>query len=373
MTGMAAQADTLIVGAGLSGLYAAYLLEQRGAGGYLLLEGRDRPGGRILGAGSYDLGPAWLWPEVQPELAALVRDLGLSLVPQHEAGHMMVERSGAPARMPGYPNYPASMRLAGGMQTLVDALRARLDPARIRLGQYVTRLSAAGGGIEAHARDRDGRASVLRASRILLAVPPRLAQARIGFDPPLPAALAAQWRDTPTWMAPHAKYLAIYATPFWREQGLSGEARSGRGPMAEIHDAGTAQGPALFGFLGVPAAARLSAGQEVLMAHCRAQLARLFGPQALTPVREHFQDWAQDPDTTTPADGMAPGAHAAAPEMAAGSGPWQGRLAGIASEWSAAFPGYLAGAVDAAGSGVRWLLDQSAASPPSFSPGFLAP
>ncbi len=369
MSGMARQAHTLIIGAGLSGLHAAHLLAQRGAGDYTLLEGRERPGGRILSANSYDLGPAWLWPEVQPELAALVGDLGLSLEPQHETGLTMVERSGAPLRMSGYASYPASMRVAGGMEALIDALRARLDPARVRLNQTVTRLHAVGDGIEAHARDPHGRVSVHRASRILLAVPPRLAQASIDFDPPLPAALAAQWRDTPTWMAPHAKYLAIYATPFWREQGLSGEARSGQGPMAEIHDAGTSQGPALFGFLGVPAAARLSAGQEVLMAHCRAQLARLFGPQALTPVREYFKDWAQDPHTATQADGIAGGAHAAAPAMSADTGPWHGRVAGIASEWSAAFPGYLAGAADAAGRGVQWLLQ----APPAYPPGNFVP
>jgi monoamine oxidase len=40
--------------------------------------------------------------------------------------------------------------------------------------------------------------------------------------------------------------------------------------------------------------------------------------------------------------------HCALPAQRAGDGPWQGRLRGIASEWSAQFPGYLAGAVDAA-------------------------
>ncbi|WP_454695007.1 flavin monoamine oxidase family protein [Achromobacter aegrifaciens] len=365
---MTTQADTVIVGAGLSGLYAAFLLERHGAD-YLLLEGRDRLGGRILGAGSYDLGPTWFWPAIQPELGAIVRELGLPIVPQYEAGAMMVERSGPPARMPGYPSYPASMRLATGMTGLAEALRARLDPTRIKQGQVVTRLHATGHAIDVHAQDHEGRTHAVSAARVLLAVPPRLAQARIAFDPPLPATWAAQWRGTPTWMAPHAKYLAVYGAAFWREQGLSGAARSARGPLAEVHDASTDQGPALFGFVGVPAAARLSAGQDVLMAHCRAQLARLFGPQALTPVHEYFKDWAQDPHTATPADGIDNSAHAAAPGMAAESGPWQDRLAGIASEWSAAFPGYLAGAVDAAASGVQWLLRRPSSASPSLPPG----
>ena len=39
-----------IVGAGLSGLYAAYLLEQQGITDYVLLEARDTLGGRIASA-----------------------------------------------------------------------------------------------------------------------------------------------------------------------------------------------------------------------------------------------------------------------------------------------------------------------------------
>ena len=38
---------TVIVGAGLSGLYAAYLLERQGRQDYVLLEARDVLGGRI--------------------------------------------------------------------------------------------------------------------------------------------------------------------------------------------------------------------------------------------------------------------------------------------------------------------------------------
>ncbi len=43
-------ARTAIAGAGLSGLHAAFLLEQQGIGDYALLEARDTPGGRIASA-----------------------------------------------------------------------------------------------------------------------------------------------------------------------------------------------------------------------------------------------------------------------------------------------------------------------------------
>ena len=39
-----------IVGAGLAGLYAAFLLEQQGIKDYVLLEARDTLGGRIASA-----------------------------------------------------------------------------------------------------------------------------------------------------------------------------------------------------------------------------------------------------------------------------------------------------------------------------------
>ena len=157
-------------------------------------------------------------------------------------------------------------------------------------------------------------------------------------------------------MAPHAKYVAIYDRPFWREQGLSGEARSACGPLGEIHDASMPGGSAaLFGFFGIPAHLRQGVPEADLRVHCRAQLARLFGPQASTPQAELFKDWAIDPYTATAADIDSLGQHPEAPASGASSGPWAGRLTGIGSEWSRQFPGYVAGAIEAASVGVRSL------------------
>jgi monoamine oxidase len=157
-------------------------------------------------------------------------------------------------------------------------------------------------------------------------------------------------------MAPHAKYIAVFETQFWREQGLSGEAQSTVGPMAEIHDASTEDGQAaLFGFFGIPAVVRAQVTESELKALCRKQLVRLFGQEAAVPVVEYVKDWANDSRTATEAD-QQPGLHQTDFPSSSLSGVWQRHLTGIGSEWSPDFPGYLAGAVDAAQRGVEALL-----------------
>jgi monoamine oxidase len=359
-----------IVGGGLAGLLAAVLLQQQGVHELVLFAARERLGGRILTVGAdgafadptlvaterFDLGPSWFWPAVQPQLDQLVDALGLQRVVQFEDGDVMVERAGSqpPVRVRAQADGAGSVRLAGGIASLVAALTARLDPVCVRTGEAVRRLRQVDGQVVLEVEGAAGELGTWRAGQVLLALPPRLAERSIGFEPPLPPELARRWRDTPTWMAPHAKYVAVYDSPFWRDEGLSGAARSGRGPMAEIHDASVPGGPAaLFGFVGVPATVRRGVPEDVLRTHCRAQLARLFGERAATPLADVLKDWALDPFTATAEDAETGVQHAAAPPEAAHEGPWAGKLAGIGSEWSRDFPGYLAGAVDAAIEGVR--------------------
>lgn len=374
------KAQVVIVGGGLSGLYAANLLTRKGILDWVLLEARGELGGRILSVAAggiqdagafgtidrFDLGPSWFWPGYQRQLDLLVQDLGLERFEQHEVGDTVVERSPQqpPARMRGYTNSPPSMRLVGGMGALTDALAKRLDGDRIHLGQTVSSLRVAdadtdtdGAHVQLDSVDKNGRVTTWRAEHVLLAMPPRLVAHRMAFTPEFPTVLAQRWRDTPTWMAPHAKYVAIYDKPFWRDQGLSGEARSNCGPMGEIHDASMPGGSAaLFGFLGVPAHVRNGVADDVLRTHCRAQFVRLFGPEAAAPKLDLIKDWAQDFLTSTDADGQGMGEHPSAPPATVGSGPWRGRLTGIGSEWSSQFPGYLAGAVDATSAGVHALI-----------------
>jgi len=355
-----------IVGAGLAGLYAAYVLEKKGIKDYVVLEARDVLGGRIastihaegkvdVSGEGFDLGPAWFWPAFQTDMARLVDELGLETFQQFETGDMLLERSSnqPPERTRGYANSPPSMRIAGGMYSLIDALYRRIDSARVVRGQAVRHLRMSEPHVELVSENARGETFSHFAEHVLLAMPPRLVESQLTFSPALPNELARQWRETDTWMAPHAKYIAVFDRPFWRDQGLSGEARSAVGPMVEIHDASTQEGKAaLFGFLGVPADVRRRVSEEELITASRTQFVRLFGSQAENPEAEFIKDWAKEFYTATHTDERSSGNHPT-PALSPSSGAWADRLTGIGSEWSREFTGYLAGAIDAVNRGLE--------------------
>lgn len=355
----------LIVGGGLAGLTAACRLHRAGIASRVL-EARQRPGGRILTAGpsgeaamdGFDLGASWFWPALQPALQSLIEDLGLTSFPQASEGDVMIHRMSreAPRRYRALRQDPQSMRLTGGTGRLIDALMRAVPAETIRLGTRVTHLALGDGAVSVDTLTALGQRETLSARHVILAMPPRLLAATVQFSPAIEPATARHWRETPTWMAPHAKFFAFYDRPFWREVSLSGTAQSLTGPLAEIHDATTASGSAaLFGFLGLPAGQRKAMGQDAIAAACVAQLKQLFGPQAASPRACLMKDWAADPLTATPADALASGRPAAKPRPWV-TGPWRDRITLAGSETSPHEPGYLAGAVEAANLAVAALI-----------------
>lgn len=346
----------IIIGAGLSGLHTAHLLHQAGVR-FAILEARDRAGGRILtvdahgqpAENGFDLGASWFWPTMQPAIGRLVADLGLQTFAQFSAGDVVVERffREGPRRYGSLSQEPLSIRLVGGTSALVRALLARLPKNCVRYGVGVTAMECRRDGVLLTMRDAAGRVETAHARQIVAALPPRILQATIAFNPLQEPATQQRWRHTPTWMAPHAKFIAIYDRPFWREAGFSGTAQSMVGPLMEIHDANTADGQAaLLGFFGVGAGDRAATGEDALKQSAVAQLVRLFGAAASQPSATLLKDWAADPLTATGLDTESAG-HPASSDGLWVTGDWQHRLILAGSETSPSEPGYLAGAVEA--------------------------
>lgn len=354
-----------IIGGGIAGLVAARDLTRAGVD-VVLIEARSRLGGRILtvdeagspSADGFDLGPSWFWPQMQPALGALVDELGLKAFPQHVSGDVVFERRPGETVQRYLPNTidQESMRIAGGTGAVIGALAKDLVPDSILLGRKVVALALAKSRVRISMEDAEGRLETIEAEQVLLALPPRLLADTVLFTPDVEPALVAQWQRQPTWMAPHAKFFAVYDRPFWRQQGLSGMGQSMIGPLSEIHDATTASGKAaLFGFVGVSAESRAMAEEALLKEACIQQLGRLFGREALTPRSTLLKDWAADPLTATQLDLTAPGhpVHSSKPWV---TGAWAGRVMLCGSETSRTEPGYLAGAVEAASRTVQQLL-----------------
>lgn len=354
-----------VIGAGLSGLYTAQALHAVGVD-VILAEARGRIGGRILTVGEdgtptedgFDIGPSWFWPKMQPAMAELVEELSLGSFIQYSTGDVVFERMSRerPQRFsPVYENQQ-SMRIAGGTGAAIRALADYLPPERLLLGTQVTAMTLKDDVVELAVQRSEGESEVIGAAQVVAALPPRLFGASVTFEPPQDPAIAARWRSTPTWMAPHAKFFVIYDDAFWRKDGLSGTGQSMVGPMVEIHDATTNSGKAaLFGFLGVSSDQRSSVGEHRLKQACVEQLGRLFGPQALKPRATILKDWANDPFTATAIDQIGAD-HPISGVQQWVTGPWEARLVMAGSETSPSEPGYLAGAVVAAKQAVAKIL-----------------
>jgi monoamine oxidase len=400
------EADVAIVGAGLAGLVAARRLAAAGVRP-LVLEARDRVGGRILneevGDGKVvEVGGQWIGPG-QERIAALAAELGVETFPTHDEGRHLLEVGGRRTSYAGaltdarvellrdlsravsplaladlelararldrmarqvplaepwaapkgrrwdeqtfaswlrrntrtaaartllelateavWAAEPADVsllhvlfyahsgggfnrllgtgggaqqdRFHGGSQRIPLLLAEELGEERLRLSAPVRRIEH-DDGVVVHAGDGSSGNLTVRAKRAIVAVPPTLA-GRIAYDPPLPAL-----RDQLTQRMPQGtviKTMAIYEEPFWRRDGLSGQAATDVGPARVVFDNSPPDGSpgVLLGFLegrlarewgARPAAERRAA---ILAGH-----ARLFGEQAARPQQFVERVWADE-------------------------------------------------------------------------------
>ncbi len=345
--------ENVIVGAGLSGLYAAYLLTMQGKS-FVVLEARDRLGGRILspqyGELHADMGPSWFWPDIQPRMVKLVNTLGLSPFRQFEQGLGRYQGPGGEVRnVSGYPMEPPSWRLQGGMMALIEGISKMIPSETIKRNHSVCKIGKIDDKALVSVGKLEQEPSVrYEAKRVILAMPPRLIASTILFDPDLSDNLCQSMLKIGTWMAGQAKFHTVYDKPFWRECNLSGQAFSQRGPMVEIHDGSNGgEGPyGLMGFVGLPAAGR--GNKDLLIEAMLVQLAILFGSQAQYPAGYFYQDWAYEPYTATYIDKAPMREHPLYHPPAGKSKIWDGIIHFAGTETAEDQGGYLEGALAAA-------------------------
>jgi monoamine oxidase len=179
-------------------------------------------------------------------------------------------------------------RIDGGAHLLCQALAAQLGD-RVLLGQNVCAIDQTSAEVEVQcAPGADGARPRYRADRVVVAVPPALAQ-RITFRPGLRSPRATASTGPGCAVKVHLGYPA----PIWREQGLSGWSVSSHGPLLSTVDDSPADESAgvLTGFVTGSEASTFSAlsdreQQDAVLTH----VGRLF-PQLPPPERYSVTDW----------------------------------------------------------------------------------
>lgn len=197
-----------------------------------------------------------------------------------------VNAAGGFGRLTSIEGGAQQTRLKGGTQQLSEAMAAGLQVFR---EAQVTEIDRTGETLNLLA---DGLE--VTAEYAIVAMPPTLA-GRIRYDPPLPAARDGLTQRSP--MGAVIKCVAAYESPFWRDQGLSGEVIDADGPVGLIFDDSPDDGAtgALVGFLlGDEARAWADAPEdrrEVVIA----AFEESFGPPAADPEAYEDHVWANDP------------------------------------------------------------------------------
>ena len=179
-------------------------------------------------------------------------------------------------------------RFVGGSALLAERLAAKLGDI-VRLESPVSRIEVSGEKVAATTP-----AGQIAGRQIIVATPPLLA-GRIEYDPALP-----HWREQLTQRTPMGSVIkcqVIYDEPFWRNEGLCGQATGdGEGSRVVFDNSPPDGSPGiLLAFLEADEARRLS--REPADFRRRAvvdSLVRYFGPRAGTPEGYLELDWQQE-------------------------------------------------------------------------------
>jgi monoamine oxidase len=221
-------------------------------------------------------------------LACEPRDVSLLYVLYYISQAGNSSTGGSLARLISTAGGAQEQRFVGGSQRVSNRL-ARGVGDRVVLGAPVRRIAHRRGHVHVIA---DGHS--VRARRAIVAIPPTLA-GRIDYDQPLPAL-----RDQLTQRLPQGsaiKVQAVYDRPFWRDDGLSGQAVSDLGPVKVTFDNTPPSGKPgiLVGFIeGRDARAWGRRSSSSRKAAALASFARYFGSRAADPNKYVERNWARE-------------------------------------------------------------------------------
>ena len=316
----------LIVGAGLSGVYLASLLEEKYE--VTILEARDRLGGRVFSIDSHDLGPSWIWSH-QKNILKLVNSLGLELFSQNTKGYALYDTKDKVELFNAPPSAP-SARMKGSLTSLINAISSKLTNTQIIFNEEVHSIQEQENAVKVLSNKNE-----YEADYVISTLAPRLVS-QLAFEPELPEDLKSKMLQTQTWMGNSTKCVIEFKSAFWREKSLSGFVFSHIGPLGEIHDACIEGRAALFGFVNA------NADIQNLEENVKKQLIRLFDIEEYEILNIHVVDWRKEKYSATPQDSKPLSAH---PQYGIDTKAYSQKILFSSTEFSQEEGGYLEGAI----------------------------
>jgi putrescine oxidase len=186
-------------------------------------------------------------------------------------------------------NFILDKRVVGGMQQVSIRMAAALgDDVILDAPVRTVRWNSDGATVFA-----DGDIEV-HAKRVVLAVPPNL-YSRISYDPPLPRRQHQMHQHQSLGLV--IKVHAVYGTPFWREDGLSGTGFGASEIVQEVYDNTNHQDSrgTLVGFVSdAKADAMFELDEQERRATILESIAHYLGPKATEPVVYYESDWGSE-------------------------------------------------------------------------------
>ena len=281
----------IIVGAGLAGLTTAYQLFQSGERDFIILESRDRIGGRVMTNDGIDFGATWFQTHHENVLD-LLEELKVEKFHQYNEGRsVLVYSTMAPEHyFENDPNAPSAYRMVGSSMAMITALAASFNNLIIT-NQVVTQIHE---GKDLLAVYTDKR--VFKAEKVLVTIPPGIAT-RIQYTPELPTEVTIAMEKTHTWMSNAIKVGLTFKTPFWRAKNLSGMVIGQVGSVTEMYDHCNTldSGYALMGFVNETLRDFSAAERKARIIN---YLVKYLGKEVLQYKSYEEKDWSQDRNTS---------------------------------------------------------------------------
>jgi monoamine oxidase len=290
--------DVIIIGAGLTGLTIAYLLQQKGIG-VTIIESRNRIGGRIHTIATesntdLELGATW-FGSAHIHLRRLLDEFNIGYFEQYQEGEsaLVYNTMVPPHRFVTPSNQEKSYRIENGSKALIEAL-SNAFTGSIVLNEKIERIQDKGNSLELSSHTN----KVYSGSRVIVTMPPKLISSQIAFSPDLPSEVITVMNATHTWMSDAMKFTLTYKKPFWKQEGKSGMVISQISAATEVYDHSNYQENqfALMGFINQNL--RNYSGED-RKAKIVTYLSEYLSSEAENYLEYKEKDWSLDEHTST--------------------------------------------------------------------------